>query len=263
MSAAEKQAPWYAGRAVAFDFETTGIDAHNDRIVTAAVVFFTPGEKPQTLTWVIDPGIEIPTGASDVHGWTNDRIAAHLQGAEAALTVNGRRTPMTRVAAIDNIIMKLAIALHAKVPLVAFNLSYDATLIDAEAARHGIDPISVRPSPWAGCVDPFVIDKAFSKRRGSRKLTDQCAHYGVLLGDAHAADADAIAAYRVVRRQVQAYPELQNMSLSTLHSTQVSWRRKQMDGLRAYFDRTGKAHDGCCGSWPVHQGCCAPVAVSA
>ncbi len=36
-----------------------------------------------------------------------------------------------------------------------------------------------------------------------------------------------------------------------------------MDGLRAYFDRNGTEHDGCCGSWPLHGDCCAPVAQGA
>ena len=100
-----------------------------------------------------------------------------------------------------------------------------------------------------------MLDKKYSRRKGSRKLVDQCGHYGVLHGGAHEADADALATLRILRRQVQAYPDLAGMTLSKLHTQQVTWRRQQMDSLRAYFDRSGKEHDGCCGEWPLHIDC--------
>jgi hypothetical protein len=32
-----------------------------------------------------------------------------------------------------------------------------------------------------------------------------------------------------------------------------------MNGLRAYFDKNGTEHDGCCGEWPVHSRCAPEV----
>ena len=58
-----------------FDAETTGVNAATDKIVelSATKLFKTTGTK-QTKTWRINPEIEIPKGASDVHGITNEDV---------------------------------------------------------------------------------------------------------------------------------------------------------------------------------------------
>lgn len=61
---------------LAFDCETTGVDVEQDRIVTAATVMIEPGVGPQIRATVIDPGVEIPASAVEVHGWTTERVQA-------------------------------------------------------------------------------------------------------------------------------------------------------------------------------------------
>ena len=61
---------------VGFDTETTGVSPTSDRIVTAALIR-REGSLVQTLTWVIDPGVEIPERATAVHGITTAFAREH------------------------------------------------------------------------------------------------------------------------------------------------------------------------------------------
>jgi DNA polymerase-3 subunit epsilon len=64
---------WHTKRLAAFDIETTGVNPESDRIVTAAVSLLGGGQPAEHLSWLVDPGIEIPAGASSVHGITTER----------------------------------------------------------------------------------------------------------------------------------------------------------------------------------------------
>lgn len=246
--------PWYRDKLVAFDIESTGINAHQDRIVTAAVVYMAGILRPKTYTWVINPGIPIPDEAAQVHGWTDERIAAHP----------GAMDPDT---AVFEIIGVLARIMNTGVPLVAMNAAYDLTMLEAEARRYDIDPLSARlPNGIRPVIDPMVLDRKVDPYRPavcgtkrskctcgaqSKRLDGLCLHYGVLLGDAHTADADAIAAARLTARIAAKHTEIGTLDLNDLHDLQTRWRAEQMDGLRSYFDRNGIEHDGCNPGWPV------------
>ena len=160
-------ARWWEGPLVGFDLETTGPDPDTARIVTACIV-----EGNDVHEWLVDPGVEIPAGATAVHGVTTEQARAEGVPADAAVLL---------------ILQTLRMYQDAGHPLVAFNASFDFTVLDREARRHGLDPL--QPAP---VVDPFVLDKQLDRyRKGSRKLVDVAAHYGVNLVDAHTADADA------------------------------------------------------------------------
>ena len=51
---------------VGFDTETTGIDPHSARVVTCSCIRQENGKMTE-LYWILDPEVEIPEGASDVH----------------------------------------------------------------------------------------------------------------------------------------------------------------------------------------------------
>lgn len=289
---------WHESPMVGFDTESTGTDTSTARIVQAAVVHHTPGQRPRAITWLIDPGVDIPTEASDVHGYTNDVLTQRLAGAQATRTVNGITRPLPRDAALGEIASQLAMAMSPKIeaPVVIANAPYDTTLLDADLARNGVDPISARPTGWAGVIDPMVLDKAADQYRkqcykaegcdpaegvhvcggcrGSRfydckgpdgvgcgvtdrKLSSLCAHYGIPIPGAHDASVDAVAAVRLARKLGTLYGEFRQLRLPTVHKRQVEWRAAQCSDLRKYFDRVGKDHDGLCPAWPVHTGACA------
>ncbi|MFD3717222.1 3'-5' exonuclease [Streptomyces sp. NPDC058674] len=210
---------WHLGRMAGFDLETTGIDVENDRIVTACVVQCGGGQPTVTASWMADPGIAIPEQASNVHGITTAR--AQAEGKPAAEVV-------------ADVLAALGQVIAAGVPVVAMNARYDLTLLDREARRYGLAPL---PAGFP-VIDPYVIDKHVDRyRKGGRKLTDLCAHYGVPIGDAHTADADAVAACRVAWRIGSSRPEMAALPLATLHDQQQAWAAEQAAGLQEYFRR--------------------------
>lgn len=210
----------------AFDIESTGIDPERDRIVTATVSVVGGGLPAESTSWLADPGIEIPEGAARVHGITTEQ--ARAEGRPAAEVV-------------AEIVERLAEQVAAGVPIVAFNARYDLTMLDREARRHGIAPLSERGAV-VYVVDPLIVDKELDKyRKGKRTLTAVCANYNVELSedDAHAADADAIAAARVAWRLGERYSEL-TLPIADLHEQQVHWAAEQAASLEEYFRRQGK-----------------------
>lgn len=225
--------PWLR-RIGVFDLETTGIDVANDRIVTAHVgVLDAEGHQIVARTWLADPGVGIPEGATAVHGITTERARAE-----------GR--PSSEVVA--QVLIALRSLLAQGVPVVAYNASYDFSLLAHEAVRHGLAPL-VDPAP---IIDPFVLDKAFDRyRRGKRTLSIVAEHYAVVLDEAHEASADAIAAGRVaqaIARQF-ALPE----TVYDLHTRQIGWARAQAESLTEYFVSIGRIDpdDTVDGAWPV------------
>jgi len=219
---------WHHGRLAAFDVETTGVDSASDRIVTAAVSLVGDRRPSAFHAWLLDPGVEIPAAASAVHGITTER--ARAEG----------RPPRV---AIEEIVAVLAEQLLAGVPVIAFNARFDLTCLDREARRHGIVPLLDRVGGADGLlvVDPYVLDKQVDRfRKGKRTLGAVCAHYDVPLDDAHAANADALAAARVAWRLGEAYPELRDLELPALHAQQVRWAAEQAASFEDYLRRNGR-----------------------
>jgi len=224
----------WADTLAVFDLETTGIDIDTCRIVTAHVGVIGPsGEVLERREWLVDPGVEIPTAASLIHGISTER--ARAEGAPAAT-------------AVAEIIAALHDAACRGLPIVAYNASYDLSVLAREAARYGHEPL---PGPGP-VIDPLVIDKAVDRyRRGKRTLTAACAHYGVELTDAHDAGADAIAAGRVAQAIVRRFPEVAKAAAAELHQRQIEWCRDQAESYQAWRRSNGEPGFTTSGLWPV------------
>lgn len=208
-----------------FDTETTGIDVENDRVVTAYIgLMDRDGNLIEKTEWLINPGIPIPDGAAAVHGVTTEMAVAG--------GIEPRR-------GIIEIVARLRELVERGIPIVAYNGRYDMTIMDREARRHGISPLLSFI-----LIDPYVIDKATDKyRRGSRKLIDTSAHYGIVLENAHTADADAIAG-GLLAWLLMEKAQGPAGTVEELHATQVIWAREQAVSLEAYFrTKARKARD--------------------
>lgn len=59
-----------------FDLETTGIQVAKDKIVEICVIKLEIDGTETTKTWRINPGMPIPKESSDIHGITDDMVAA-------------------------------------------------------------------------------------------------------------------------------------------------------------------------------------------
>jgi DNA polymerase-3 subunit epsilon len=224
----------------AFDVESSGPEPETDRIVTACISYVDGSGvlTPETRTWLINPGVDIPQGATDVHGITTEHARKHGQDpAEAVEEISGE---LVRAAA-------------AGTPIVAFNVPFDFTMLDRETRRHGLDPFGDEFEIVKGvAVDGFVIDKAIDPYRpGKRTLTAVAAHYGVRQDAAHDAAGDAITAARVAWRIASTRPEIARMTLTELHAWQVKEKRKWAASFRDYLRRQGRGDEPVDGSWPL------------
>lgn len=229
---------WHLGRLAAFDIETTGTDPECDRIVTAAVSLVGAEIEAQHRDWLVDPGIEIPAGASAVHGISTEQ--ARAKGTDARV-------------AVEEITAILAAHLRQGIPIVAFNARFDLTMLDREARRRGLVPLIDRVGGADGLivVDPFVLDKHVDRfRPGKRTLAAVCSYYRVRLDEAHAANADALAAARVAYRLASGIPELRQTDLRSLHAQQIEWAAKQAASLQDYFAGIGRP-ERVEGAWPI------------
>lgn len=234
--APESELPDWLHRIGVFDLETTGVEVDRDRIVTAHVgVLDAKGREIAARSWLADPGVAIPDGAAAVHGISTEHAR-----------LNGR--PARDV--VSEVTESLRALFAQGIPVVAYNASYDFSLLHHEALRHGVRPLDA-PGP---IIDPHVIDKALDRyRRGKRTLEVVAAHYAVTLDGAHEASADAIAAGRVAQALARQFPLA--ASATELHTQQIGWARTQAESLTEYFIRIGRLapEESLDGTWPVRD----------
>lgn len=230
-------AAWYNRPWLAVDTETTGVDPWTDRVVElGAVMIAVDGTPSDALHLIVNPGIDIPEGASDVHGISNERAQS-----EGCRPIDMLRELADRIWAAG-----------PGCPVVMFNARFDWPLLIAEAERYGIEfPM------FAPVLDPFLIDKMLDKyRKGSRKLTAVAEHYGVELGDAaHGAIADATAGGQVMRALVELYPALKDYSLASLYVRQVHGQFIAGESFAEYMRGKGGQPDFVhTPGWPIPVG---------
>lgn len=231
---------WFEQKMCGFDLETTGVDVHNDRIVTAAIVWIDPNhpdpaQRVQRHEWLVNPRIDIPEGATAVHGISTGHAREH--GVD----------PKVAIAQINE---HLRQAREQGYSVTGYNLAYDMSLLHAESTREGLEPVEE-----VYVADAFVMDKHVAPfRRGRRDLNTVTALYGEKFdGDAHNATNDVIASVRVARRIGTRYPEMQ-VSAAELHEKQKTWYAEQQADFQKYL-RTKKIDpqpDATCPpQWPI------------
>jgi DNA polymerase-3 subunit epsilon len=228
-----EQIPLWAQQLAVFDTETTGISIGDSRVVSATVALIGgSGEVRERYDWLLDPGVEIPATATEVHGITTE--LARANGTDAAV-------------GISQIVAQLISMSERGFPIVAYNAPFDLSLLRAEATRHNV--------AWPGLgpvLDPLVLDKQVDRfRKGKRTLTVASAHYGVSLVAAHDAGADAIAAGHVLQAIAARYVSELPDELTALHDAQVGWAATQAESLQQYLRRVKDPAAVVDGGWPI------------
>lgn len=219
---------FFKGPLCGFDIESTGIDPFEDRVVTFSMVYsHEEGAEPVILEWLIDPGVEIAEGASNVHGIT---------------TQHAREFGKPAPDALEYILRRMEKIVDLGIPFVIYNAPFDTTMIYNEFERYGLRPKYSREEMFARVIDPLVIDKACDKyRKGSRKLTDTAKLYGYDLTNAHNSTADVEATLHIARRLDKFFePE---MTIEALQEMQKESKIEQSTSLQAYLRKT-PAEDG-------------------
>lgn len=226
--------PWHRGPLASYDCETSGLNTATDRIVTAALI----RANGDIVRWISDAGgVEIPTAASDIHGYTTDIVRSHGRPAKAIA---------------EQIAAAIAGELSTGAALVVMNAPFDLPLLDAECRRHGVPSVAeCIGRPVGPVVDPLVLDRAADKfRKGRRNLESLAVEYGVALKDAHQADADAQASLDVALRIAERHEQLQ-VPARVLHGWQVTMHERWAANYQSFLRRSGKPNAVIDGSWPL------------
>ncbi|MDR2378311.1 MAG: DNA polymerase III subunit epsilon [Bifidobacteriaceae bacterium] len=214
-----------------FDTETTGVSTDRDRIVTAALVWRGAGVAEAAVTWLIDPGVEIPPQATAVHGITTERARAEGRAPAQAL---------------EEVAGRLAAALAEGWAVLAFNAAYDLRILKAELERHGLATLEERlGGEVEPVIDPLVIDRGVDRyRKGKRKLGDLMAVYGVSpssnLHDALEDVRQAIAVFDAIERR---HAQVTALDAAGLHAWQSLTHRQWAEGFNDWLASRGRPAD--------------------
>lgn len=206
---------WANATLIGFDTETTGTNIETDRIVTASIA--DPNGKVDD--YLINPGIDIPDHAAEIHGVTTEHAKAHGEQPQQAL----QRIHETLQQHWSNN--------HV---IVGHNIAFDLSILHHEMLRHGLGGLTIS----GNVIDTLVLDKHVDTyRRGKRTLETLANVYNVSLTNAHTADADALAAVHIAQTILHA--KFRHCSAEELHSCQTDWAHQQQTGLQKYFDSKG------------------------
>lgn len=235
---------WCDRRLCAVDLETHSKDPLTARMVTGAVAFVGDGQDTEKVTVLADPGVEIPAEATAIHGITTEHARTHGLPAGAAVAL----------------LLEAIARREAGTAVVCMNARYDLTVLECEARRHGLIPLSERG--LLHVIDVRVIDLWLDRyRAGKRTLADLCREYGAQTDGAHDAASDALAAARVawwiahevdVFRRGRGREEIRELlllrrrwdlvrhNLLKLHAAQREWAREQALDLAEHFAAEGE-----------------------
>jgi len=166
---------------VFLDLETTGTDTANDRIVEISLVKLYPDKREEINTFRINPGIPIPAEASAIHGITDEDVKDKPTFSELA---------------------EILLGILSNSDLCGYNLiKFDFPLLRMEFARSNIE-FNTR---GVNLIDPMRI---FMKNE-PRDLTAALKFYcNEDLEQAHSAEADTIAAKKILLAQIEKYKDV-------------------------------------------------------
>ena len=204
-----------------FDLETTGVNVVSDRIVEIAVLKLLPNGNKEGKTWLVNPEMPIPKGASDVHGITNEQV---------------KDAPNFKT------LSKEIYNFMKDCDWAGFNSDrFDIPLIAEEFMRAEVD-FDLKNHKT---IDVQTIFHKMEQRTLSAAFKFYCDKE---LINAHSAMADTDATYEVLLAQVNRYEELEN-NLDFL--SEFSTRKRSLDV--AGFIVLNK-EDQACFSFGKHKG---------
>lgn len=225
---------------VTFDTETTGIDTENDRIITCFMRARDGDEIVFEQNWVIDPDVEIPKEASDVHAMTTEWVREH-----------GRKDVGQAIFEIWNVLED-----HGDNDFVVagYNSSFDLAILEAEVRRHGLADYLFKYE-GARFIDPVIFSRKLDKyKKGGHQLITVAKRNGLKIeeGRLHAADYDVEVTEKLVKVFLnRAWRELASLRegltpdefVTKLQGWQAAEKKEWAEHLTEYFASQGKRED--------------------
>ena len=139
-----------------FDLETTGAKPETARIVQFGFAHVGGDQRPEVVECLVDPGVDVPEEAANIHGLTTEKVRAE---------------GVNNVAAITQIVKQVTECVNNARPLVGHNISYDLTVLDRECRRHLGAPLeTLVGAPVRPVVDTLVLSKRIDPYR--RRVSD-------------------------------------------------------------------------------------------
>lgn len=164
---------------VAFDLETTGLDARDHRVVEIAAVRFR-GERILEITnWLVNPGVPIPENVRRIHGITDAMVA---------------QAPPFR-----QVYPQFAAFAREEV-LAAHNARFDVGFLNSECRREGL------AAPDNRVLDTLKLSRATFPGLPSYTLAQVAAHLGLSTQNLHRATPDSEYAARIVQAAMGRLP---------------------------------------------------------
>ena len=156
-------------RYIAFDTETTGFSAYNDRIIELGAVLFENGKAVKSFGTLVNAGKAVPPAASRVNHITNDML---------------KSAPLEKEV-YPQFVKFLGDAISGDTIICAHNASFDMRFLAATFERLGIDA-NIR------FVDTLAICKKCVTCTSDHKQPTMAQHFNIEQKDAHRAESDAL-----------------------------------------------------------------------
>ena len=155
---------------VVIDFETTGLNTRNDRIIEIGAVKLQGGQVIDTHTEMVNPGMPLPPKITEITGITDHMLMDAPSAGEALPKL------------LDFI---------ADAPLAAHNAGFDCAILDSELKRLGIE------RKWT-VIDTLFFAQKLHPEYPRFNLKSVCKQLGVSLKNAHRAVHDAAATAQIL-----------------------------------------------------------------
>lgn len=164
-------------RYIAFDTETTGFSAYNDRIIELGAVLFEDGKAVKSFGSLVNAGKRVPARATMVNNITNGMLAD---------------SPKEDVV-YPEFVEFLGDAITGDTIICAHNASFDMRFLAATFERLGIDA-SIK------FVDTLALCKKYVTGTCDHKQPTMADHFNISQEDAHRAQSDALVCGKIMAK---------------------------------------------------------------
>lgn len=164
-------------RYIAFDTETTGFSAYNDRIIELGAVLFEDGKAVKSFGSLVNAGKRVPARATMVNNITNDMLADSPKEDEV----------------YPEFVEFLGDAITGDTIICAHNASFDMRFLAATFERLGIDA-SIK------FVDTLALCKKYVEGTCDHKQPTMADHFNISQEDAHRAQSDALVCGKIMAK---------------------------------------------------------------